>query len=197
MQITGAYRLGESTTNSIASGAVKKGGNSGNIALNYANGPILLGYSYLNTKNALDNNTTRSQTAGGVYNFQVVKLHALYFRTKNSSTVDLQSYGLGVTVPFGAFTFLGQAGRIDNKYDKSGSTLKNDDSTFFGIGTTYAFSKRTDIYLSAAKQKNKGNAVFVVTDASNAGLLTTAGATANVTPGFDPWSFHAGIRHLF
>ena len=34
--------------------------------------------------------------------------------------------------------------------------------------------------------KNKNNAVNIIQDATNAGLFTTTGALANVTPGFDP-----------
>lgn len=197
LQLSGAYRLGESTTNSVASGSTKNGGNAGNLSLTYAAGPVLAGYSYLSSKSALDNNTTRTQFAGAVYDFKVAKLHGLFFKTRNDTTAQLRSYALGVTVPIQAFSLYGQVGRIDNRYDQNNSTLKNDDATFFGLGANYAFSKRTDVYTSWAKSKNKGNAIYVISDASNAGLMTTAGTLANITPGFDPWSAQVGIRHRF
>ena len=197
LQLTGAFRLGESTTSNPASGSTKNGGNAGNLSLTYAAGPILAGYSYLSTKNAIDNNTTRTQFAGGVYDFKFLKLHALFSNTRNATTVRVRDYAVGITVPIQAFTVFGQVGRIDNRYDGNNSTLKNDDATFFGVGATYAFSKRTDVYTSWAKDKNKNNATYVLSDASNAGLFTTAGATANVNPGFDPWSAQVGIRHRF
>ena len=197
VQFTGAYRAGESTTNSTALGALKNGGNGGNAALTYANGPLLAGYSYLSTHNAIDNNTTRSQFAGASYDFKLIKIHGLFFTTRNETTTQLKGYGAGITVPIQAFTLYAQAARIDNRYDANGSALKNDDSNFFGVGANYAFSKRTDLYTSWAKQVNAGNASFVLSDASNAGLLTTAGAAANVTGGFNPWSFQMGIRHRF
>lgn len=196
-QLSGAYRLGESSTNSVASGSTKNGGNAGNVTATYAAGPILAGVGYLSGKNALDNNSTRTQFAGAVYDFKVVKLHGLFFNTHNDSTVRLRSYGLGLTVPIQAFTVFGQVARLDNRYGINNSTLKNDDATFFGVGATYAFSKRTDVYLAGAKDANRNNAIFTLSDASNAGLFTTAGTTANLTPGFDPWSAQVGIRHRF
>ena len=65
------------------------------------------------------------------------------------------------------------------------------------LGAQYNLSKRTDIYTSYAKQINQGNAVNVITDASNAGLDTVGTATANILPGFNPWSAQIGIRHKF
>ena len=196
-QLSGAYRLGESTTNTVAAGATKQGGNSGNVSISYAAGPVLAGYSYLNTKSAIDNNTTRTQFAGAVYDLKVVKLHGLFFRTRNDTTTDLRAYAAGVTVPVQSFAFFGQVGRIDNRYNQNNSQLYHDDAMFFGVGANYSFSKRTDIYLSGAKQQNRGNAINVLTDASNAGLDTTAGTAANIPAGFDPWSAQVGIRHRF
>ena len=100
-------------------------------------------------------------------------------------------------MPVQSFAFYGQVARIDNRYQQNNSQLFHDDALFFGAGANYAFSKRTDVYLSGAKQQNRGNAINVVTDASNAGLFTTAGAAANVPAGFDPWSAQVGIRHRF
>ena len=100
-------------------------------------------------------------------------------------------------MPVQSFAFFGQVGRIDNRYNQNNSQLYHDDAMFFGVGANYSFSKRTDVYLSGAKQQNRGNAINVVTDSSNAGLETTAGAAANIPPGFDPWSAQIGIRARF
>lgn len=195
LQLTGAYRLGESTTSTAT--AAKTGNNAGNLALTYAAGPILAGYSFLSAKNAADNNTTRSQVAGLAYDFKVAKLSGLWSNVRNDTTIRIRSYGLGVSVPIQAFNLFAQVARVDNRYDVNNSALKNDDSTFFGVGANYSFSKRTDVYTSWAKFKNKNNATVRVQDASNFGLQTIAGTTANVTPGFDPWSAQVGIRHRF
>lgn len=196
-QATSAYRVGESTTDSVAAGATKQGGNAYNVGLTYAGGPVYAAYSYLSSKNAIDNNTTRTQFAGAVYDLKFLKLHGLFFTTHNDTTVALRAYALGVTVPVQSFAFFGQVGRIDNRYNTNNSQLFHDDAMFFGVGTNYSFSKRTDVYLSGAKQQNRGNAINVITDASNAGLFTTAGTAANVPAGFDPWSAQVGIRHRF
>ncbi len=196
-QLTGAYRMGESTTNTVASGATKQGGNAYNAGVTYAAGPVLAAYSYLSSKNAIDNNTTRTHFAGAVYDLKFVKLHGMFFTTHNDTTVSLKSYALGVTVPVQSFAFFGQVARIYNRYQQNGSQLFHDDALFFGLGANYSFSKRTDVYLSGAKQQNRGNAINVITDASNAGLDTTAGTAANILPGFDPWSAQVGIRHRF
>jgi general bacterial porin, GBP family len=195
-QVTSAYRLGESDTDSVASGSVKNGGNAGNASLTYAAGPLLAAYSFMSTKSSLDNNTTRTQFGGAVYDLKFLKVHAMYFNTRNATT-RLQSYALGVTVPVGAFNFFTQVARIDNRFDLNGSQLKNNDANFIGLGAQYVLSKRTDIYTSWAKQVNQAGAVNTVTDASNAGLFTTTGALANQLPGFDPWSAQIGIRHRF
>ena len=197
LQLTSAYRLGESATDNTTTGSVKNGGNAWNATLTYSAGPLLVGASWLSVKNALNNNTNRTGFVGASYDFSIVKLDAMYFHDKNQTTNRRQSYALGVTVPIQAFSVFAQVGRIDNKYDQNNSTLKFDDATFIGLGANYSFSKRTDVYASWARQSNKGNAINVVTDASNAGLLTTSGTTANVNPGFDPWSAQLGLRHKF
>ena len=199
-QLTAAYRLGESTVNNAAAGSVKRGGDAGNVALTYAAGPVLVGYSFLSIKNAIDNNTQRVHFVGAAYDLKFVKLDAMYFHNKNQTTTKIQSYAFGATVPIQSFNIFAQVARIDNKgpgNDAQGSLQKNDDATFIGIGAQYNLSKRTDIYTSWAKQINKGNALNVINDAGTAGLYTTAGATANVLPGFDPWSAQVGIRHKF
>lgn len=197
LQATTAYRLGESTTNSVAAGAVKDGGNAGNIALTYATGPLLVGYSYMAIKNAVDNNTALTQFAGAVYDFGFMKLDGMFFTTRNATTTQLKSYSIGATVPIHAFNLFAQYGRINNRYDQNNSALYKNDANFIGTGANYAFSKRTDVYLSYAKQVNQGAAQNVVTDASNAGLMTVSGTALNVPPGFDPWSAQIGIRHRF
>ncbi len=196
LQLSGAFRLGEASTDSVASGADKQGGQSYNAVLSYANGPIYAAASWLATKSSLDNNTTRTAFGGVAYDFKFVKLAALYFNTRNSTTTDQVAYALGFTVPIKAFSVFGQVGRIDNRYDQNGSSLGGDDAMFYGVGGNYAFSKRTDVYVSFSKFNNKHNAQYAIQDAGNFGLMTS-GATGNITTGFDPYSYQVGIRHRF
>ena len=186
-------RFGESTTNTVASGATKNGGNAFGGSITYAKGPIYAGVGYLSIKSAIDNNTARSETAALTYDFSVVKLHALYFHTKNATTSKVQSAAFAVTVPVGAFKISGVVARVDNKYKDNGSLLHYNDGNYYGLGGNYALSKRTDIYLAYQKIVNQSGAAFIIGDASNNGLYTAT----NVPAGFNPWSTQFGIRHLF
>ena len=193
LQLKAQFRPGESTTNTDAAGARKNGGNGTGLSLTYANGPLYAGVGYLSTKAALDNNTVRSETAAIVYDLQVVKLHGLYFHTKNATTIKQQSAAVGVTVPIGAFKLIGVAGRADNKYKTNNSPLQFNDANFFGLGGNYAFSRRTDVYLTFSRIVNQSGAAFLIGDNSNNGLYTAA----NTPAGFNPWSGQIGVRHLF
>lgn len=192
-QAKAQYRFGESTTDTVASGTTKNGGNGVSAALTYAQGPLYAGIGYLSARNALDNNTTRSETAAVSYDLSVVKLAAMYFHTRNATTTRQQAASIGATVPIGAFKVTGVVGRVDNKYDSNGSALHLNDANYVGLGGHCAVSKRTDLYLVYAKILNQGAAAFVLADNSNSGLFTAA----NVPAGFNPWSAQFGVRHLF
>jgi general bacterial porin, GBP family len=194
LKFTAQFKPGESDTNSVASGSTKSGGNANSFSLTYSQGPLYLGGAYIATKSAIDNNTVRSETAAAMYDFGFLKLHGLYFHTKNQTTTKAQSYGLGFTVPIGTWKILGLAGRIDNKFIAAGNNSPQfNDANFFGAGVTYALSKRTDLYVAGSKFKNMGQAAFIISDSSNNGLYTAT----NVPAGFDPWSAQIGMRFLF
>ena len=187
------YRPGESTTNNAT--AVTRGGEAISGSLNYAGGPVYVGLGAYANRNALNNNNVRSFSGVATYDFSVVKLHALYFNTRNKLTLRRQAYGAGVTVPIGPFRILGTVARI-NSHDivaATGNRISGDDATFIGTAVTYALSKRTDVYGSWSKFKNGPAAAFLQQDASNGGLFTTT----NVPAGFDPWSLQFGVRFLF
>ena len=192
-QVKAMYRPGEATTNTVASGAVKNGGNGYSASLTYAAGPVYVGTGYLNTNSALDNNTTRSGTVSGTYDFKVAKVHALFFHTRNDTTTRQSAYSVGLTVPLQSFKVLGVIGRIDNRYDDNNSVLKNNDANFVGLGGMYLLSKRTDVYAVGAKFINNAGAANLIGDNSNTGLFNAA----NVPGGFNPWSFQLGLRHNF
>lgn len=193
LQAKAQYRPGESTSDTIASGAVKNGGGLFGGSLTYAQGPVYLGAGYLNTRNALDDNLTKSWTASGVYDFKVVRVHALFFDTRNDTTLRQRAYAAGLTVPIQAWKFMATVARIDNRYKNNDSPLQFNDALYGAIGGSYAFSRRTDVYSAISKFKNKGGAAFLIGDNSNNGLLNAT----NVPAGFDPWSLQFGVRHLF
>jgi predicted porin len=235
--VSGAYQFGESTTNTAApsaTGQAKRGNDRYEGGITYANGPLFVGAAYEQIKSNLDTYRVRTADAAATYDFGIFKLHALYYRTKNDnpnnliafgSTVTLKEnvYNLGVTVPFGAWTFLGQYGHLSDKSTSNvaGIDLGNPKVNNFGLGLRYSLSKRTILYTAFSRFNMKngtyGNAYQGfggISDASNAGLYTagnlydtttpvtgaTAAARASgiaVNQNVSPYSYQFGIRHSF
>ena len=136
------------------------------VGVTYAGGPFMVGAAVqqFRAKDAVA--TTSKNTEYGVgasYDFTAAKLYTHYiandFQTPNEKPV--QQFGLGVTVPFGAFTLGGQ---YAYNYYKAGTNSKAKGHDFVLQGT-YALSKRTDVYARAArvdswKQKTSGHTVM-------------------------------------
>ena len=171
--------------------------------LSYANGPVYVAASY-DRMNPTDgavggqNSAKLSQWAlGGYYDFEVLKIHAAVSQTRDGWFIgqalatspggdysDLGSYKLadgfkatstmlGFTVPVGSTTAVfGSWQRAKPDNDK----LTGDDKTFnvYGLGATYAFSKRTNVYAYASYGDNY---------AFHDGVTDTA--------------FAIGLRHVF
>lgn len=190
-----AMRLGESTTDNNTV-ATDDGGRAYSLGVSYSNGPVYAAYGFNMFKNATDTGDTESHVVAGTFEtgFASAKLHGLYWHTKNDAPAtltfvpaDSQAWAIGVSMPFAGFNLLANYGRLDDK------SSNNRDARFLGIGGTYAFSRRTDLYASAARMSNRDGAQYLISDASNAGLLTAA----NVPAGYSPTSVQIGLRHRF
>ncbi len=192
--LTVQYRPGESTTENAT--AVRRGGDLISGSVTYSAGKLYTAVGYVGARNATNTNNPQAGTAVATYDFDIVKLHALYFYQRDRTSIHRQSFAAGLTVPFGgSWKFLGLVSRIKNQ-DRDLTSIGNpqrNDANFLGTAVTYALSKRTDVYTSYAKFWNKGGAAFIMQDASNAGLLNAT----NVPGGFDPWAFQTGVRFLF
>lgn len=148
----------------------------------YASGPLTLVATYdrLSPNHAATNGESQSvqeYALGGMYDFEVVKLHAAWGQTfdgwfsgysmgtnpsfagysklpslayKDGAKVD--SLMLGATVPLGKTKVFGSWQRADPKNDK----LTGGDKTYniFALGATYDLSKRTNLYAYAAYGDN-------------------------------------------
>lgn len=170
----------------------------GNIT--YEDGPLFLGVGYHHRNNntsSLSSIESAKQTIfGATYNFGILKAHAGYGIDKgpNSSplrnttnpyrsvvaptaSTDSTDLVLGVSVPFGASTFLA------SYVQKNDKTVRNQDATQWGVGYMYAFSKRTDVYSGYAKINNKRGAGYTVGSV----IETGSGDSA----------FQLGLRHRF
>ena len=138
LKVSGVYQFGESSTNTTApsaTGQAKRGNDRYGAGITYANGPIFVGVGGEQIKSNLDTYRVRSYDVAGTYDFGFLKLHAIYWKTRNDnpnnlvafgSTVSLKEHTIsgGVTVPFGAWTFLGQYSYLK---DTSQSNVFNTD----------------------------------------------------------------------
>ncbi len=124
------------------------------LSVGYANGPLTAGvaaqqFTYKDT--VADSKETETQAAvGGAYDFNVAKVYAnyIYNRTKDTKAgvttkgPKAHEANLGVTVPFGAASFVAEYGYNRVKVSDERSMKSHD----FVVGANYAFSKRTDVY---------------------------------------------------
>jgi predicted porin len=136
------------------------------VGVSYAGGPFMVGAAVqqFRAKDAVATYSKNTEYGlGASYDFTAAKLYTHYiandFQTPNEK--PLQQFGLGVTVPFGAFTLGGQ---YAYNYYKAGTNSKAKGHDFVLQGT-YALSKRTDVYARAArvdswKQKTSGHTVM-------------------------------------
>jgi predicted porin len=94
-----------------------------------------------------------------------------------TASLEGRDYLLGVTVPSGNNTFVASIIQKDDK------TAFNQDATQYAVGMFHALSKRTSLYSSYGKIKNRRGAGYTVGNNSEVGTGDTA--------------FNAGIRHTF
>ena len=177
-----AYGFGENTA-----GVDRAGRNVGG-SIGYSDGPLNVRLAYHRANDPIATNALRDTNTmlAANYNFQVVKVFAAY------SDNDLQiaptsppspargksrDFLLGVSVPFGQHTF------IASYINKDGRSTLNQDANQFGLGYTYALSKRTNIYAAWANIDNKRGATYTVGNNSEAGTGDKA--------------FNLGVRHTF
>ena len=118
----------------------------------------------------------------------------------------------GITVPFGAFTFLGQYGDLrDTSAYNNGLAYGTPKAHYPSAGVRYSLSKRTILYagysrlnLKTGAQGQAFNGYAGIADASNPGLYTAGNlfaapttATPFGSPNVNPYSYQIGMRHSF
>lgn len=108
--------------------------------LTYANGPLVAGLAYANEKATGSATAEKTLALGGSYDFGVAKLNLGYGTASDViGTNDGRAFSAGVTVPFGAFSFIGQ-------FAQSEVSDVDGNSKSFGLEGRYALSKRTTAY---------------------------------------------------
>jgi predicted porin len=165
-----AYSLGEVPGDNKASRQI-------GAAIGYANGPLVVKLAHQSSENATGTDRARSTLLAGKWDFGIAAASLGFNVNKGIGSIDSRDYLLGVSVPFGASTFLASYIRKD---DRSGA---NSDANQWALGYTYAMSKRTNLYTSYGRIKNKNGAAFTVGNATEAGTGDKA--------------FNIGLRHTF
>ncbi len=170
-----AYGFGESTA-----GADRASRNvGGSIGYSDSTLNVRLAHHRANDSSTGTTDNTSTMLAAN-YKFEVAKVFAAY------SDNDLQVSGvgksrdllIGVSVPVGNHTF------IASYINKDGRSASNLDASQFGLGYTYAMSKRTNLYAAWATIDNK-----------RGGVLYTVGN--NSEPGSGDRAINLGVRHTF
>jgi predicted porin len=138
-------------------GATTPAGRGVSLNLTYANGPVAVAFAHQSDKTGGAFSTTdRTTTVGGSYDFGPAKLNLGYGRTTDViGTNDGRALSVGVTVPVGAFTVIGQYANA--KVSNTAGSSKS-----FGLEGRYALSKRTTVYAgyNDTKQNIGGGANF-------------------------------------
>ncbi|MEB0134372.1 porin [Actimicrobium sp. CCC2.4] len=191
-----------------------------NGAVQYANGPLMiraamqrqnaapasaLPAAYVAAQSAA---VTKNAIIAASYNFDVVKLSALYATVKGPSftsatpgsvlvgfnaaagmpynrtfvppaSADTRDFLLGATIPFGVSNV--QLSYIDRK-DKTASAQ---DAKQMAIGYEYNVSKRTALYAQFSHIKNDNGAAY------------TVGNAGDITAGSGDKGYAVGVRHTF
>ena len=122
------------------------------LGLSYATGPFMVGIAgeQIKSEKGSPMVTDKKHTnygIGGTYDFTAAKLYANYLVSdKDQAGSDDKEANIGVKVPFGAASFVAEAGWNDGE---------GYDGYDYNVGANYAFSKRTDAYVRAARIDNK------------------------------------------
>jgi predicted porin len=167
-----AYGFGENTTSS-SEGRVITG------SVGYNSKPINVRLAHYRKNNAPGTASVTSTMLAGNYDFGVAKGFAAIADNDWAGQGKSRNYLVGVTVPFGPHNFIASFIRADGRGVNAAK-----DADQYGIGYTYALSKRTNLYAAYGYIDNSGGATYVV------GNNSENGANNNK-------AFNVGVRHLF
>lgn len=147
----------------------------------YAAGPLNVAVAYGQTE-ATPAEDFKAFNLGASYNLGMLKLMGFYNKHEFGN-LEQQNILLGVSAPVGP----GEVRASYQHADADGGATNSDDASQIAVGYVYNLSKRTALYGTVSRIKNKGAATFTVAGAPAA----TAGAQ-NTSTGVE-----AGIKHSF
>jgi predicted porin len=164
-----------------ASNQANGNGSSVGLNVNYAQGPVFVGLAYQTAAaDAAVNATGKQTTLGATYNLGMAKIGGAYQSETASGVVNYSSakaWALTATFPMGAALPYVKFGQHKTNGAGAMGNTNSVDSAIVNVGTRYALSKRTNLYLDYATDR-KGN----------------SGVGGNTT---NPTILSAGIQHTF
>lgn len=164
--------------------------------LHYLKGPLDLNVSWTTARDAFDLGARTARTAGGSYDFGVVRVYAGYVEdTSNLTTVAnirtpesvVDIYNLGARVPLRSNVTL--VGQIDRVHDGSAGLTRSKDANAYTLGLEYSLSKRTLIYSSIGTVSNQNGSGYSWGSGTSLGGKVTGDPQARTA--------NIGIRHTF
>jgi predicted porin len=142
----------------------------------------------------------RAYNVGASYGFNAFRLAGNYWEHRNElasgTTAKTRGLALGVKVPAGAWSFLAQVGRVEDNGVAylTGAPKADGKTTYFNVGTNYALSKRTDVYLRYAHIKDDNGGY---NGRGTAALFGIFGSGNTLPVGGSASSLGVGVRHVF
>lgn len=145
-----------------AAGAADTRKGSYQLAASYKTGPLSLG-AVVQSKMAEGANNRTGYALGARYDFKSFLVSALY--TQDESKTTGKGFGLGISVPLGAWVVGAQVARITDNPNPA-----RDGATAYELFANYHLSKRTMMYAGYGGLNSAGKAVKGVTGSNTFGL---------------------------
>jgi predicted porin len=202
------FKLAASYSFNVSGNEVVPSGNNttgATLAANWTWGPLFLAATYDvigKPDNAPAGTADQKMTQlGATFDLKFLKIHGAYAIQDNIRFVqsgisggvfqptgivgyDNNAYMLGVTVPLFGGSLLASYQTADADSVVTGTSVFEPDYNVWGIGYSYPFSRRTNMYIGYGQAEWDGT-------------ITTTPATVAPSQRFDRSQFAIGLRHLF
>lgn len=192
LQATGLYVANE-TKNEIPGAETKP--SLYDLGLTYTNGPVMVGTTYARQRDSGVANFKETEfRIGGMYDFGVASVRALYGRTKQETPgfeIKQNTWGIGGTYNVTANGKLVSQYYVARDGKVNGADQNDTGATLFTLGYEHNLSKRTMLKAGYARVANDDNNNGYDFGYNASGF---AGIGAN---GFTASGFQFGVRHAF
>lgn len=169
------------------------------LGLTYTNGPVMVGTTYARERDSgspVNNFKETEFRIGGMYDFGMASVRALYGRTKFETTgteFKQNTWGIGGTYNVTANGKLVSQYYVARDVKFNGTDLGESGAKLFTIGYEHNLSKRTMLKAGYARVANDDN-----TDGYDFGYNASgAGSFSAGALGFTASGFQFGVRHAF